>query len=79
MDRVSWESSPVLWSGVAVASDWGPGVAGPGHFDMAVAVGAWGDDVAAYQDEHSTGSSGAVTREWHCQDCGPGKRDVKLA
>lgn len=53
----------MLWSGVVVVSDWGPGVAGPGHFDMAVAVGAWGDDVAAYQDEHSKGSSGAVTRE----------------
>jgi hypothetical protein len=69
----------VLWSEVAVASDWGPGVAVREHFDMAVAVEALGDGVAAYQGERSKGSSGAVTRERHCQDCGPGRRDVKLA
>lgn len=68
----------MLWSGVAVASDWGRGVTVPGRFDMAVAVEAWGDGVAASPGEHSKGSSDAVTLERRCQDCGPG-RDVKLA
>lgn len=69
----------MLWSGVAVASDSGPGVVAREHFDMAVAVEAWVDGVAAYQGEHSKGSSGAVTRERRCQDCGPGRRDLELA